>query len=153
MVGITHPLLLKVSPNKSQIALLSKYHPGERNLKQAYLDSAIASTYTPPPVSEFCLLAIKIVQILEQIHEKKVRHANLRPEVISFWFRYNEIQVCIRDFTESALLGNGGTPASDEEPSQIVEPLIPVSPCVHYMAPEVLSGAGRSSKSLSNLIS
>lgn len=151
MVGITHPLLWKVSPNKAQIALLSKYHPGERNLKQAYLDSAIVSTYTPPPISEFCLLAIKIVQILEQIHEKKVRHGNLRPEVISFWFKYGEIQVCIRDFTESALLGNGGTPASDEAPSQIVEPSIPASPCVHYMAPEALSGGGQLCNPLSSM--
>lgn len=141
MVGITHPLLWKTSPNKSQIALLSKYYPGERNLKQAYLDSPTASTYTPPPVSEFCLLAIKIVQILEQIHEKKVRHGNLRPEIISFWFKYSEIQVCIRDFTESALLGNGGTPSSDEVPLQIVEPPVPLSPCVHYMAPEALNGS------------
>jgi serine/threonine protein kinase len=141
MDGITRPLFWKASPNKAQIALISKYYPGERNLKQAYLDSAITSTYTAPPVTEFCSLAIQIVQILEQIHEKKVRHGNLRPEIISFWFKSSEMHVCIRDFTESALLGDSGTPASDDSPLQIAEPAVPISHCIHYLAPEALGGA------------
>lgn len=140
MDGITCPLLWKTSPNKTQIALISKYNPGERTLKQAYLDAAITSTYTHPPVSEFCVLAIKIIQVLEQIHEKKVRHGNLRPEIISFWFKYSEIHVCIRDFTESALLGESGTPASDDPSLQVGDPSVPISHCVHYLAPEALGG-------------
>lgn len=152
MDGITYPLLWKASPNKSQIALISKYHPGERNLKQAYLDSAISSTYSPPPISEFCLLAVKIVQILEQIHEKQVRHGNLRPEIISFWFKYSEIFVCIRDFTESALLGESGTPASDDPSSQIGDSSVPISHCIHYLAPEALGGTKLLCNTHSNLL-
>jgi hypothetical protein len=147
--GIAHPIAWKASPNKTEMAIISKCNNGEISLTQGYVETNSESGYTPPPVSELCALAIKIVQVLEQIHGKGVRHGNLRPDVIGFWVVNGEFQVCIRDFTESILLGGSDTPANASPASESIPVNIPPSPCLHYMCPEAIA---RNQPSLSNLV-
>lgn len=145
--GIAHPILWKASPNKTEMAIISKCNNGEISLAQGYLETKSESRYTPPPVSELCSIAIKIVQVLEQIHGKQVRHGNLRPDVIGFWVINGEFQVCIRDFTESTLLGGSDTPVNASPVSESPQANIPPTTCLHYMCPEAIT---RNRPSLSN---
>jgi hypothetical protein len=135
--GITHPILWKLSPKRTEIAIISKYNYGEMTLKQAYLNEN-GSKYSLP-VASFCSLAIKIIQVLEHIHAKKVRHGNLRPDVISFWVEDDDTKVCIRDFSESAFLGERDkpavSPAYDDMPLNISHDRA----CIYYLAPELFS--------------
>ena len=121
------------------MAIISKCNNGEISLAQGYLETKSESGYTPPPVSELCALAIKIVQVLEQIHGKRVRHGNLRPDVIGFWVVNGEFQVCIRDFTESTLLGGSDTPVNASPASESPQVNIPPTTCLHYMCPEAMT--------------
>jgi|SRR5579859_6940930 len=142
MEGITHPIICKSSPNKTEIAILSKYNHGEKTLTNLYsLDGRSSSKHSPPTVPEFCILASKIVLILEQIHLKKVRHGNLRPDVISCWREGDDMKVCIRDFSESALVGDSESPAGASPASDDMLPNIsPDRACIFYLAPETISG-------------
>ncbi len=140
MKGVAHPILWKASPSKTEMAIISKCNNGEISLAQGYLEKNLDSGYTPPTVSELCALAIKIVQVLEQIHWKRVRHGNLRPDVIGFWVFNGEFQACIRDFTESTLLGGRDTPTKALPASDSFQLNIPPSICLHYMSPEAMGG-------------
>jgi serine/threonine protein kinase len=137
MDGITQPILWKSSPSKTEIAIISKYNHGERSLKEAYLESASDSSYSQPSIVELCSIAIQIVQVLENIHSKRVRHGALRPDVISFWVIEGEYKVCVRDFSESRVLEINGTPStpSTTPPSSSV----PGTPLC-YQAPELSAG-------------
>ena len=139
MEAIPYPILWKTSPNKTEMAIISKCNNNEISLAQGYLETRSESGYKPPPVSEFCALAIKIVQALEQIHGKRVVHGNLRPDVIGFWVVNGEFQVCIRDFTESTLLGGSDTPAKASPASELLQVNIHPSAYLHYMCPEALA--------------
>jgi serine/threonine protein kinase len=137
MDGITQPILWKSSPSKTEIVILSKYNHGELSLREAYLESTSDSSYSQPSIVELSSIAIQIVQALENIHSKKVRHGALRPEVISFWVIEGEYRVCIRDFSESRLLEINGNPStlSTTPPSSNVPG---TSLC--YQAPELSAG-------------
>lgn len=137
--GIAHPILWKASPNKTEMAIISKCNNGEISLAQGHLETNSESGYTPPPVSELCTLVIKIVQVLEQIHGKRVLHGNLRPDVIGLWVVNGELQVCIRDFTESTFLGASDTPGNASPASESLQVNIPPSSCLHYMCPEAMA--------------
>ena len=140
MEGVANPILWKASPNKTEMAIISKCNNDEISLAQGYLEQNLESGYPLPAVSELCALAVKIVEVLEQIHRKRVRHGNLRPDVIGFWVFKGEFQVCIRDFTESTLLGGRDTPTNVLPASDSSQLNIPPSICLHYMSPEVLVG-------------
>jgi serine/threonine protein kinase len=137
MQGIAHPILWKASPQKTEIAIIAEYSHDEKTLRQAYLDEPANSAHVVPAAVELCSLVIKIVQVLDRIHSKKVRHGNLRPDVISFWVEDDEIHVCIRDFSESALIGERDTIASASPADDDMEPKISHdNACIFYLAPE-----------------
>ena len=135
--GISRPIIWKASPRKTEIAIISKSNTGERSLAQWYQDRAQNS---PLSDQEVCSLAIKIVEILDKIHAKRVRHGNLRPDVIALWHTDGQLQVCIRDFTESRLVGEADIPARGS-PASEMQFDYPSSICIHYMSPEVLTGS------------
>jgi serine/threonine protein kinase len=137
MDGISHPILWKASPRKTEIAIISKANTDERSLSQWYQDRVHNS---PLSDNEVCSLAIKIVEILDRIHAKRVRHGNLRPDVIALWQHEGQLQVCIRDFTESRLLGEPDIPPRGSPDSEIQFDY-PSTICIHYMSPEVLTGS------------
>jgi hypothetical protein len=138
--GIAHPLVWKASPNKTEVAIISKCNSNERTLKQVYFENIPDEGYSPPSTSEVCSLGIKLVELIDQIHCKKVRHGNLRPDVIGYWLSAeNDPQLCLRDFTQSSLLGDQDSPATNNTTSAQVAPEIYPSPCLHYMAPELFS--------------
>src|SRR5271169_2014227 len=95
--GITLPVLWKTSPGKTHFAVISERNSKERTLQQIYLLESETQRYTRPSTSELCSLAIKILRVLSQIHEKNVRHGALRPDVIGLWTQNDQSQVCIRD--------------------------------------------------------
>ena len=145
MPGISRPILWKSSPRNTEIAIISRCIEGEQSLAQRYLQIPPNSKYTPPSVPDICALAIKVVQVLEQIHLKKVRHGSLRPDVIGVWFVNGEPQVCLRDFTESRLLGESKTPVDALRASEMPSLNITPSICVHYISPETIGGNPSSS--------
>lgn len=140
MEGIAHPILWKSSPNKTEMAIISKGIHGEESLSKRYLDGTTDIEYSPPPTAELCYLAIKIVEILERIHAKRVRHGSLRPDVIGLCVVNGETQVCIRDFTESRIMGESETPLNTSPPSESLHLNFPPSVCLHYLSPETISG-------------
>jgi hypothetical protein len=139
MEGITQPLLWRTSPNKNEIAIVASCDNNEQSLTQLYLERL---PHVAPSVAEICSLGIKILEVLERIHAKKVRHGNLRPDVIGCWLTNGEPQVCIRDFTESRLLVETGSPINATPESRGSNFQFDISPgiCVHYMAPELFNG-------------
>lgn len=142
MDGITQPILWKTSPNKTEIAIISKYNHGERSLKEAYFESAPNFSYTQPSITELCSITIQIVQVLENIHAKKVRHGALRPDVISFWITEGEYTVCVRDFSESRLFEMSGTLSITA--TTTAPPFPNVSGIsLSYQAPELSTGNGQ----------
>jgi serine/threonine protein kinase len=139
MDGITHPIIWKTSPSKTEIAIISKYTHGERSLREAFIDVS-DSLYSPPTTAELCSLAIQIVKVLEQIHAKMVRHGALRPEVISLWVTDGDYRVCIRDFSESKLLQNRETLPTASIALRTPQPGVIPSLSLCYQAPEISSG-------------
>lgn len=121
------------------MAIISKCNHSEQSLAEAFLRRTRNSEYFPPLASLLCELAIKIVQILEQIHAKRVQHGNLRPDVIGFWIDNNETRTCIRDFTESRLLPHDG-PSVNISDSELNNFIIRPSNCLHYLSPEAVCG-------------
>src|SRR5271170_4714635 len=79
MPGISRPILWKASPTRTEIAIISECNEAEQSLAHLYLQISPDSTYIPPAVPDICALAIKVVQVLEQLHLKRVRHGSLRP--------------------------------------------------------------------------
>jgi serine/threonine protein kinase len=140
MQGISHPILWKASPSRTEIAIVSRCNEGEQSLAQRYLQIPPNSTYNPLAVPDLCSLAIKVVQVLGQIHSKRVRHGGLRPDVIGIWFLNGEPQVCLRDFTESRLLGDNDTPIEGSSAGELLSFNTSPSICLHYMSPEVIGG-------------
>ena len=140
MPGISHPILWKASPSRTEIAIISRCNEGEQSLAQRYLQIPPNSTYNPPSVLDLCALAIKVVQALERIHSKRVRHGSLRPDVIGVWFINGEPQVCLRDFTESRLLGDSDTPIEGSPAGELLSFNTLPSICLHYLSPEVIGG-------------
>jgi len=138
MAGIAHPIQWKTSPNHSEMVIIYQSNDKERSLAQVYLDKEENKPYRPPSVPNLCSLAIKVVEVVDQFHSKRVRHGSLRPDVIGIWNIDGQVQICIRDFSESRVLGehNGSLdagPASNE-------PLLnfPVGVHVHYIPPETI---------------
>lgn len=140
MSGISRPILWKASPARTEIAIISECNDGEQSLAQRYLQIPPDSTYIPPAVPDICTLAIKVVQVLEQLHSKRVRHGSLRPDVIGVWYINEEPHVCLRDFTESRLLGDIETPIEASPADELLSLNTTLNGCLHYLPPEILSG-------------
>jgi len=152
MPGISHPILWKASPGRAEIAIVSRCNEGEQSLAQRYLQIPPNSTYSPPAVPDLCTLAIKVVQVLEQIHSKRVRHGSLRPDVIGVWFVNGEPQVCLRDFTESRLFEESETPIQASPAGELLYFNTAPSVCLHYMSPESIGGNPGSSLHLQMIL-
>ena len=150
--GITHPILWKTSPSGTTFAIISKCNPDEQTLQQIYFSST-PSQYQPPSVPKLCQLAISIVKVLDEIHSRKVRHGNLRPDVISLWQKPDgESHVCIRDFTESTLLVEAETPPSQTPTNPVGEDSdLCATTCGSYVAPETLPGSTHPGKVLESM--
>jgi hypothetical protein len=141
MQGVAHPIIWKSSPSKSEIAIISKSHEGEKSLTEVFrLGNNRRALYIRPSTADLCHLTIKIVQILEEVHAKRVRHGNLRPDVIGFWASGREINVCIRDFAESRLFGESDSPVNMTPSGDYFSMSVPPSICLHYTAPETIGG-------------
>lgn len=140
MAGISHPILWKASPSRTEIAIISKCNEGEQSLAQRYLQIPQDTTYSAPAVPDICALAVKIVQALEKIHSKRVRHGSLRPDVIGVWFIDGEPQICLRDFTESHLFGDTDTPIDASPAGELLSFNATPNASLHYMPPEIISG-------------
>jgi hypothetical protein len=138
MPGVVYPLVWKSSPSRTEIAIISKCHENEKSLAQVYLDNQDNDPYCPPSVAQLCTLAVGIVRVVDQLHAKRIRHGGLRPDVIGVWQDGGQIQICIRDFSESRLLGESETPASTPPPSEDASLNIAPSVSVHYLPPETL---------------
>jgi serine/threonine protein kinase len=138
--GITYPIFWKSSPSKNHFAVISKCNPDEQTLQHLYFSNPDVK-YRPPSTAKLCHLAIAIVQVLDTIHSRKVRHGHLRPEVINVWKSDGEYHCCIRDFTESSLLLENDTSISTS-PESHPDQADPVgTTCLCYLPPELLSGS------------
>ena len=140
LCGITHPILWKTSPSKNQFAIVSECKPHEQTLQECYLSNAI-SEYQPPSINDLCQVAIGIVEMLDELHSRKVRHGSLRPDVIGIWKLEMEQKICIRDFTESALLlDSDNSPPTATPTPQDQEVDLCSTACAWYVPPELLPG-------------
>jgi len=149
--GISHPILWKSSPGKNRFAIISRCHSEERTLQELHF-SNLDGEYRPPSAIEVCQIAIGVVQILDSIHSRKVRHGNLRPEVINIWKVDGEYNICIRDFTESALLLDRDTPPPGSPDNEFDESdFLSVTPCPWYLPPELLPGSSDPGKPLDKI--
>jgi len=141
MPGISRPILWKASPTRTEIAIISECNEAEQSLAHLYLQISPDSTYIPPAVPDICALAIKVVQVLEQLHLKRVRHGSLRPDIIGVWYINNEPHICLRDFTESRLLGDIETPIEASPAGELLSLNATPNICLHYLPPEIVSGS------------
>jgi len=138
MANIAHPVKWKASPNRTEMVIIYKSNDNERSLTQVYLDKEENKPYRPPSVPNLCFLAIKVAEVLDQFHLKRVRHGSLRPDVIGVWNIDGQVQICIRDFSESRVLGEHNGPV-DAAPASNEPPLnFPLSVHVHYIPPETI---------------
>lgn len=137
MVGISYPVVWKSSPNRTEIAIISKCNEKEKSLAQFYFEKE-EDPYRPPSVTQLCSLAIEIVRIIEKFHSKRVIHGRLRPDVIGVWEVDDRLQVCIRDFSESRILGESGASPEGSSPAEGDILIFPPSAGVHYLPPEML---------------
>jgi serine/threonine protein kinase len=137
MVGISYPIVWKTSPNRTEIAIISKCNEKEKSLAQFYFEKE-EDPYRPPSVTQLCSLAIEIVHVIEKFHSKRVIHGRLRPDVIGVWEVDGRVQVCIRDFSESRILGEGGASPEGSPTAEGEILTVPPSAGVHYLPPETL---------------
>ena len=138
MGSISHPVIWKASPSRSEIAIVYKCNDKERSLAQVYLDKGENKPYRPPSVPKLCSFAVKVVEVVDQFHSKQVRHGSLRPDVIGVWDVDGQVQICIRDFSESRVLGERDDPVDAAPASNELLLNFPSTILIHYVPPETI---------------